>query len=281
MSIRRVKPWRHPAEQRYRLRGWRRWLMWWMFAPLLFGGLWLAGSAEAGAGAAGAVLLLVAGTALAGWEWVWRRTTLELSAAGLRLRQVGYTLETPWSNVAGFHAERMHEGFVLAQPLDTPSARRLGFFSGLSGLHDGEQAGWIAECRFIPIEAFAWHLRKGTLVADVSARAPHLAAAMSAVNAPAPPAPPPAPAQRRRALALGLFVAAVIVLSAVLGWTQPAGLNRVLQIAYAVVAPLVALQAGIGTWQFARGRHWGMALLMAAVTLMALGWCAVAWQAVG
>jgi hypothetical protein len=270
VSIRRVKPWRHSPEQRYRLRGWRRWLMWWMFAPLLVVGLLLALSADAGTGAAGAVLILVAGTMLAGWEWLWRRTTLEVSGAGLRLRQLGYTLEAPWSH---------QFVWVLAQPLQTADARRLGFFSGLAGMHDGDPAQWLADGRFIPIEAFGWHLRRGTLAADVSALAPHLAAAMSGAGAPALPTPPPAPAQRRRNIALGLFIGALVTTSMVLGWTQPALLNGVVEVAFGVAAPLVALQAGVVTWRTARGRHWAMALLMALSTLVALGWCALAWQA--
>lgn len=280
-TIRRVKPWHRPPEQRYRLRGWRRWLMWWMFAPLLAGGLLLVISGDAGAGAAGAVLMLVASAVLAGWEWIWRRTTLELTPAGVRLRQIGYTLETPWSNIAGFHAEAGHEGFVLAKPLNTADARRLAFFGSLSGQYATDQMGWITERCFIPIEAFGWHLRQGALAIDVAARAPHLAPAISAVNAPAPPAPALAPAQRRRRLALWLFIGVLVVASMVLGWTQPAHLGRMLEYAYAALAPLVVLQTGMGTWHFVRRRHWGMALMTAMSTVVALGWCAVAWQRLG
>lgn len=280
-TIRRVKPWHTPLQQRYRLRGWRRWLMWWMFAPLLAGGLLLAISGDAGAGAAGAVLMTVAGAVLAGWEWIWRRTTLEITATGVRLRQLGYTLETPWSNIAGFHAESGHEGFVLAKPLDTADARRLASFGGLSGQYASHQMVWIANQCFIPIEAFSWHLRQGALATDVAARAPHLAPAISAVNALAPPAPALAPAQRRRQLALWLLIGMLVVASMVLAWTQPARLGRMLDYAYAALAPLVVLQTGMGTWHFVRRRHWGMALMTAMSTVVALGWCAVAWQRLG
>ncbi len=274
--LRRVKPWRHSPEQCYRLRGWRRWLMRWLFGPVLVTGLLLARSPEADAAIAGSVLALVGGTLLAGWEWLGRRTSLEVTATGLRLRQVGCALDTPWCNVIGFHARRGNEGFVLAEPLRTPGARRLAFCSGLAGLHDGTQADRIAECRFIPIEAFAWHLRKGTLVADVSALAPHLAPDLAAVSQPLPPTPQ----QRRRSLALGAAIAALIVASAVLGWIQPAGMTRVVDIAYALATPLLVLPPGLACGQSLRRRHWGSALLMALWTLMALAWSVLAWQRV-
>lgn len=276
--IRRVKPWRETPQKRLRAQGWRRWLLWWIFLPLVLVGLLLAPSADGGA--AGAALLTVGGTALAGWEWIWRRTTLELSVAGLRLRQVGCTLETSWSNVADFHAEQSHEGFVLAEPIDTPGARRLASFGGLADMHHGAEAGWIAARRFVPIAAFGWHLRRGTLAADVSALAPHLAAAMSAARTP-PSAPRATPAQRRRQAMVWLTVGAVVVVSIVLGWIQPPWTHRLLDVAYAAVAPLVVLQAGMQTWRFARGRQWGMTLLLALSTLVASGWCAVAWERAG
>lgn len=282
MGIQRVKPWHRPTEQRYRLRGWRRWLMWWMFGPMLLGGLLLATAGDAGAGAAGAVLMLLAGSVLAGWEWLWRRTTLELSPTGLRLRQLGYTLETAWSNIAGFHADPGHEGFVLAQPLDTAGARRLASFGYLAGQYTDDQAGWIARQRFIPIEAFGWHLRRGALADDVSARAPQLAgamaAAMNSVNAPLPARAAATPAQRRRNAALWLFIGGLVIASALLAWKQPAGLGRALEFGYAGLAPLLLLHAALSTWQFMRQKQWGMAAAMAASTLIALGWCVVSWQ---
>lgn len=274
--IRRVKPWRHSPEQCYRLRGWRRWLMWWLFGPVLIGGLLLAPSSDASAATTGGVLALLAGAMLAGWEWLSRRTRLDVTASGLRLHQVGCALDTPWRNVIGFHAQRGSEGFVLAEPLRTPGARRLAFFGGLAGLHDGTQADRIAECRFVPIEAFAWHLRKGTLVADVSALAPHLAEDLAAVNQ----ALPMTPQQRRRSLALGSAIAALIVASAVLGWIQPAGMTRLVDTAYAMTTPLLVLPAGLACWQSLRARHWGTALLMAVWTLIALAWSLLAWQRV-
>lgn len=279
-AIRRVKPWHRATEQHYRLRGWRRWLMCWMFSPMLLIGLLMAISGDAGASAAGAVLMLMAGTILAGWEWLWRRTVLELSATGPRLRQLGYALQTPWSNIAGLHTEPGREGLILIQPLDTPGARRLASYGALYGQYAGDQASWIAHQRFIPIDAFAWHLHKGALAADMAAKAPQLAAAIQALNAPAPAKPAPDPAQRRCNIRLWLFIAALVVASMVLGWKQPAGLGRVIDYAYAVLAPLLALQAALSTWQVARQRLWGMTLLMAASTLVALGWCVVALQRV-
>jgi hypothetical protein len=180
VSVHRIKPWQRG--HRYGLRGWRRWLMWWLFGPLVAAGAVMVLPADEGTRMAGAVLLMVGLVTLCAWEWLLRRTVLQLSADGLQLRQLGYTLQTPWSNVTGFHAEPGRQGFILLQPLDGPGARRLAFFSGTSvlgaPLYQGPQAELLAARRFIPVEAFAWHLFHGTLASEVAALAPHLAAAM-------------------------------------------------------------------------------------------------------
>lgn len=280
MTVRRVKPWRRagtPGAARYRLRGWRRWLMWAMFAPMLGGGLVLLALGGDGA-IGGAVLTVVAGSVLGAWEWLWRRTLLELSADGLRLRQLGYTLEAPWSDVAGFHAAAMAQGFVLAQPIDTPGARRLAAAAAYAGPQDPQRSRWIGERRYIPVDAFAWHLHHGTLVAEVAARAPHLEAPMRSALADAS-RPLPA-AERRKRVWLAALIGALVLLGVVLGWMQPPGLDRAAAYVYAAVAPLAALQVALATWQAVRSRHWLIAALLTAATLVALGWWALAWQEV-
>jgi hypothetical protein len=42
-------------------------------------------------------------------------------------------------------------------------------------MYDAEQQHLLAERRFIPIEAFAWHLHQGRLREDIVRDAPHLA----------------------------------------------------------------------------------------------------------
>jgi cation transport ATPase len=89
-----------------------------------------------------------------------------------------------------------------------------------------------------------------------------------------------AQARRRPPWTIGLLTGALVVAGAVLGWVQPAGMTRVMDIACALVSPLLVLQPAVETWCHARARHWGMAALMVAGTLVALGWCVVAWQRV-
>jgi hypothetical protein len=42
-------------------------------------------------------------------------------------------------------------------------------------LYDGEQQDLLAQRRFIPIDAFGWHLHRGRMRDDLVRLAPHLA----------------------------------------------------------------------------------------------------------
>jgi hypothetical protein len=97
---------------------------------------------------------------------------------GVSLRQVGYHLDAPWGQVERLIRDTGREGFVLSHPMETRSARRLGAFrsQSIGGLsyYDEERKALLAEGRFIPIEAFGWHLRRGDLEARIGRLAPHL-----------------------------------------------------------------------------------------------------------
>ena len=56
-------------------------------------------------------------------------------------------------------------------------------------LYDAEQQTLFAELRFIPIEAFAWHLRHGELRADIARFAPHLQEVLASLDRPDQPSP--------------------------------------------------------------------------------------------
>ena len=106
-----------------------------------------------------------------------RYSRLELSERGVKVYQIGYTLETAWDNVAALYDVAGAEGLVLHQPMQCRGAsvlrafRKTGARAGLR-LYNDEQVLLLAERRFIPIEAFAYWLKHGRLRDDVVRHAP-------------------------------------------------------------------------------------------------------------
>jgi hypothetical protein len=109
---------------------------------------------------------------------IMRYTRLELSADGIKLYQFGYKLETDWDNVAHLYDESGVEGLVLHRPMDCQGARTLNNFRNtkIKGVqfYSSEQIQLLVEHRLIPIEAFAYWLKKGQLRDDLIRRAPAL-----------------------------------------------------------------------------------------------------------
>ena len=101
-----------------------------------------------------------------------RYARLELSPTGVKLYQIGYTLETAWDNVAALYDVAGAEGLLLRRPMQCAGAAVLRRFrnGGVRGglrLYNEEQARLLEERRFIPIEAFAHWLTHGQLRADI------------------------------------------------------------------------------------------------------------------
>ena len=110
---------------------------------------------------------------------VLRFTRLELSGKGIKLYQIGYTLETAWDNVAGLYDVRGAEGLVLHRPMACRGAAVLRGFRNTSiggglRLYNAEQVQLLADRRLIPIDAFAYWLKRGRLRDDLVSRAPSL-----------------------------------------------------------------------------------------------------------
>jgi hypothetical protein len=159
----------------------RRWLLWYILGPIIVSLIWLGTEGDptesraflitaALAGCIGILLQLV----------VVDRATLQLSPRGVRLRQAGYTLSTPWSTIVDFRLQSGREGFITREPLYGRGPGVLGYFRGVAvptglPMYDAEQQQLLSERRFIPIEAFAWHLRQGHMLEDIVRNAPHLA----------------------------------------------------------------------------------------------------------
>ena len=104
---------------------------------------------------------------------------LELSERGIKLYQIGYTLETAWDNVAALYDVAGAEGLVLHRPMPCRGAsvlrafRKTGTGAGLR-FYNVDQVQLLADRRFIPIEAFAYWLKHGGLRDDLVCRAPSL-----------------------------------------------------------------------------------------------------------
>jgi hypothetical protein len=154
----------------YRVSPRRRWALiavWLLLAmPLAFGGL-LADPALLIAAAVVSVVFLPL-IALTAW-WYPR---LVLTPAGVTLVHIGWSLEVPWERVASLRSNPGSEGLVLREPLDTPGAWRLFRASQVAPYYGPDQLALIAERRFVPIEPFAYWLRRGELARDLVRHAP-------------------------------------------------------------------------------------------------------------
>ena len=110
-----------------------------------------------------------------------RFTRFELSQSGVRLYQIGYTLETGWDNVAALYDVRGAQGLVLHRPMEDRGASVLSAFRNTGAgagmrLYGPEQVRLLAERRFIPIEPFAHSLKHGRLREELRRYAPSIGA---------------------------------------------------------------------------------------------------------
>jgi hypothetical protein len=162
----------------YRVGPLRRWLLWFIFGPVVLGllvmGLLATGEGAIAFSITGALAFLIA----LPFQWIIDRTRLELSSSKIRLRHFGFLLETEWENVATMRLDRGREGFITKSPLTGKGADRLARFrgpgAGAAQMYDPEERELLAERRLIPIAPFAWHLRHGRLRQDIARFAPEL-----------------------------------------------------------------------------------------------------------
>lgn len=265
----------------YRVSPWRRWVLWYTMGPILLFFLICAAVAPASAEPlllCSALMILIA----APIEWIIRRTKLVLNAEGVVLRQAGYRLETSWANVIRLRLDRGREGFILASPLEGKGAHRLASFRGASmngaPMYDGEQQQLLAERRFIPFEAFAWHLRRGRLRADLEDFAPHLQPMLATLDAPPPrPAPRTLQEQMRGQLVIAIVVAS-LGLGVFLALAPPGWSRWFFGSIDAVLAPLLTLSTGYSAWSCLRARAWIIGSLLILMTVLMAGWTIVAWE---
>jgi len=197
-----------------------------------------------------------------------RAATLTTSGDGIVLVQIGYRLEATWPDVVGVRLDRGSEGLVLGVEAGGKGAALLAWSGralptiGLGDYYDAEQQALLDAHRLIPIEAFAWHLRHGTLRSQIEQHAPHLCAALTILDARC--ARPSRPAHIAGATSL-CNEPAIPLRRRVFGW---------IVVAVALGAGIALCFASTETQQLALAAGNGLALLSIVFRLGAL---AVAW----
>lgn len=266
---------RHPRTT-YHVGPWRSIWGWALFLPLSIGcalGAIFADKADEKAGLwVGALIFALI---IIGLMTMIRRARLEICRDGITLRQIGYRLEASWPDVIAFRGDRGREGFITSNPVGGRGANTLAAASSLGpyGMYDSDQIDLLDEHRLIPIDPFAWHLRHGPMRREIEEYAPHLAGDLARLDDP----PIRKSIDRRTFRVTAVVIAASIALTLVLIALGERAQEILLEAVYAIVYPLMALSSAIATRQMFRRRSWLFTFLMAAMTLVMLGWTVHHW----
>lgn len=265
----------------YHISIWRYLVMWWFLGPFLLMGLTIAVFSEPNTRGAGIILMLMMLPFLLGWHWLARRMKLTVSRQGLRTSEVGGAIEVPWTGIVGFRGTRGHEGFVTAEPLTGKGAENLvNNASDFAGF-DAEDQRLVAERRFLPMRAFAFHLRRGDLRRLIVEYAPHLQEPLKALDAPPPPRPEPTPAETRRNRIIVAIVVAAFAWGFVLIWKGERWHAWFFTVTYGLLDPIFAIASGAAAWIYLRRKQWVMGVLSFLMMLVMFGWTLKNWVQFG
>jgi hypothetical protein len=259
----------------YHVSPWRRWLLWYVIAPII---LALAIGGAGANSAEGRALLMTAGIVVLivfPFQLIIDWTRLELSPKRVRLRQFGYTLEAIWPEVTGLRLMRGSEGLITKTPLAGKGAMRLAAVRGFgmrgASLYDAEQQALLAERRLIPIEAFGWHLRRGTLRADITRFAPHLKELLDNLDAPDQHAP------HKNTWKILAIIAPLLVAAVALA-TSPQNIQDwIIHSVGIVLIPLFTLRAAYSAWRSFQTRAWFLGTFFVLLTIVLFFWSVAAW----
>lgn len=214
---------------------------------------------------------------------------LELNTHGVRLRQVGMNLAAPWSDIAALRLERRREGFVTRNPISGSGAGRLAALRGFgyagAAMYHEEQQRAMAERRWIPIEAFSWHLRRGLLRQDLETLAPAVQAIESILGPVGGAAETvqinsssgKMSVQRCGLIvaicALSLLLAALVSLEVIPQlWT-----DRIFALLLSLIAPLAVFRGGWSVRNAFRERSYFVGAMFVLLTLVAVFWSIICW----
>lgn len=274
----------------YRIGPWRRSGLWWCLGPVLLGGITLLALGGEGNRSGGFALVLASAPWLVWWHWYVNRLRLELSPCGVHHRHGRLVLEAVWSEVERLRLDRGREGFVVRSPLEGKAAARLAARRGIvvqgQPWYDDEQRALIAERRFIPIDPFAWLIKKGRLLRDLDEFAPALAASVRAEQerrrlAEALPKPPLTGRQLWRNSLIGLSMAIPVGLGLLFALSESPAVDRFerwfFALANAVGSSLMLCVAATSAWNGLRARAWMLAALFAVLAPIVLFWCLGSW----
>lgn len=266
-----VSPIRPLPRRVYLIGGWRRWLVPGMCGPVLLLGLWLLTRGDTESMTIGGVLVFAMALAIGICEIVMRLTRLEITPEGVVLKQVGYRLESPWSNVRALRTDALRQGFILDEPLTSKGAKRMAFASGLrfngAPMYDEAQQELLLQGRLIPIEAFGWHLEHGSFMQELRRYAPYLEYQKGPASRPAS-AEPLVPGQRRKTALVILFVLVLIGGAFWAAIVDPPWVSGAMNGLFGVGMSLLAVQSAAALRNAWRAREWFMLVLFTAMVVI-------------
>jgi len=140
---------------------------------LFFLAMALTESEPASRRAAGVTAAILAAWCL-GMHLLARYPRLAVNATGIEVRQLGWRVQTAWDKVERLVMSRSREGLVLSEPLAGSGGRALRVGLYLPGWYGPEEAGLVAENRWIPLAPFSGALRRGALRSHMERHAPRL-----------------------------------------------------------------------------------------------------------
>lgn len=250
-------------------------------AALLLGGVLADDQSLLGAG--GIVAALMSPFALyLGWSLL--RPVLVLSPSGVYLRGLGGAGEVTvaWDQVESLCLDAGAEGLVLKAPLESRFTRRQRNWAGVringAPITPENKLDEIAQCRFIPIDAFAAWFEEGRLREAFAAFAPHLLTGFESARTQALKPKP----RDRKALAWVLGLTALYVVAVIWlahsdfeispGWASAGRwVWKALFLAVALGMVAVVWSNLLSVRRFLAERQWGMALFWFIAGLVQFG----------